>query len=129
MKEGAIHMEEILKEILHGMNDIKSQLSEIDQSVKILEKKMDRIEKLNSIEHRVEVNQIDITDIKELVEKMDSFQREHMKDFFDFLKGTSIKIFNEELNQINHRLNAQLKKIAKNEEAIMMMEEKHNRVG
>jgi len=122
-------MEEILKEILHGMNDIKSQLSEIDQSVKILEKKMDRIEKLNSIEHRVEVNQIDITDIKELVENMDSFQREHMKDFFDFLKGTSIKIFNEELNQINQRLNAQLKKIAKNEEAIMMMEEKHNRVG
>jgi len=122
-------MEEILKEILHGMNDIKSQLSEIDQTVKILEKKMDRIEKLNSIEHRVEVNQIDITDIKELVENMDSFQREHMKDFFDFLKGTSIKIFNEELNQINQRLNAQLKKIAKNEEAIMMMEEKHNRVG
>ncbi|MBS4189373.1 hypothetical protein KHA94_03955 [Bacillus sp. FJAT-49705] len=121
-------MEEILTKILDAINDIKIQVAEINQNIKILERRLDRLEKVDSIEHRVEVSQIDLTDIKEIVEKVDSYQRNELKDFFEFLKGTSIKIFNEELHVINQRLDAQLTKIAKNEEAILMLNGKNNKV-
>ncbi|QED47672.1 hypothetical protein [Cytobacillus dafuensis] len=121
-------MEEILTKILEGINDIKIQVDEINQNIKILERRLDRLEKVDSIEHRVEVNQIDLTDIKEIVEKVESYQRHELNDFFQFLKGTSIKIFNEELHVINQRLDAQLTKIAKNEEAILMLGGKNNKV-
>ncbi|MBU8878697.1 hypothetical protein BGM26_06800 [Bacillus sp. FJAT-29790] len=122
-------MEEILKQILEGMHDIKNQVAKIDQNIQTLEHRLARLEKMDSIEHRVEVNQIDLTDIKEIVEKMDTFQRGELMDFFQVLKGTSIKkLFHEELHQINQRLDAQLTKIAKNEEAILMIEGKNHKV-
>ena len=121
-------MEEILKQILQEMNDIKSQLSDIGHDIQGIEKRLDKLEKLDSIEHRVEVNQIDLTDIKEILDRMESYQKEELNDFFHFLKGTSVKIFHEELDVINQRLDAHLTKIAKNEEAIMMISGKNNQV-
>lgn len=121
-------MEEILNKILQEMNDIKSHLSTIGQDIESIEKRLDKLERLDSIEHRVEVNQIDLTDIKEIVDRMESYQKDELNDFFHFLKGTSVKIFNEELVVINQRLDAHLTKIAKNEEAIMMIAGKNNQV-
>ncbi|MFE8695008.1 hypothetical protein ACFYKT_01400 [Cytobacillus sp. FJAT-53684] len=122
-------MEEILKQILAGMNDMKQEISEIGKNMKTLELRLDRLGKMDSIEHRVEVNQIDLTDIKEILEKMDSFQTDVLKDFFQMFKGSTLnKVFQEEISQINHRLDAQLTKIAKNEEAILMIEGKNNKV-
>ncbi|WNS77295.1 hypothetical protein RRV45_10005 [Bacillus sp. DTU_2020_1000418_1_SI_GHA_SEK_038] len=118
-------MEEILTKILHGMNDIRDQVAEISDNIKSLERRLDRLEKVDSIEHRIEVNQIDLSDIKDIVSKMESYQKEELNDFFQYLKGASIKIFSEELLCINQRLDAQLTKIAKNEEAILMMKEKN----
>ncbi|WP_026582352.1 hypothetical protein [Bacillus sp. J33] len=118
-------MEELLKQVLEINNDIKNQLIQIDKNVKMLEHRLNRLEKVDSIEHRVMVNQIDLTDIKEIVEKMDSFQREEMKDFLEIIKETALKqMICEEIHQIHLRLDAQLTKIAKNEEAILMMEGK-----
>lgn len=118
-------MEELLKQVLEISKDIKNQLIQIDKNVKILEHRLNRLEKVDSIEHRVTVNQIDLTDIKEIVEKMDSFQREEMKDFLEIMKETALKqMIYEEIHQIHLRLDAQLTKIAKNEEAILMMEGK-----
>ncbi|WP_313802388.1 hypothetical protein [Cytobacillus sp.] len=122
-------MEEILKQILAGMNEMKQEIADIGKNIKTVEHRLDRLEKMDSIEHRVEVNQIDLTDIKEILEKMDSFQTDVLKDFFQIFKGNSFnKILHEELNLINQRLDAQLTKIAKNEEAILMIEGKHNKV-
>lgn len=121
-------MEEILQKILEEMNEIKNHVAKTSQNIQVLESRLDKLEKLDSIEHRVSVNQIDLSDIKDIIEKMDSNQREELNDFFLFLKGTSIKIFNEELHQINQRLDAQLTKIAKNEEAIMLIDGKGNKV-
>lgn len=118
-------MEEILTKILQGMNDIKSQVEGINENIKSLERRLDRLEKVDSIEHRIEVNQIDLSDIKEIVEKVQSYQKEELNDLVQLLKGTSVKIFNEELHFINQRLDAQLTKIAKNEEAILMLEGKN----
>ncbi|CAM3681829.1 hypothetical protein [Cytobacillus oceanisediminis] len=118
-------MEELLKQLLESNKEIKNQLIQIDKNVKILEHRLDRLEKVDSIEHRVMVNQIDLTDIKEIVEKMDSFQREEMKDFLEIIKETTLKqMLSEEITQIHQRLDAQLTKIAKNEEAILMIEGK-----
>jgi hypothetical protein len=118
-------MEELLKQLLESNIEIKNQLIKIDKNVKILEHRLDRLEKVDSIEHRVMVNQIDLTDIKEIVEKMDSFQREEMKDFLEIIKETTLKqMLTEEITQIHQRLDAQLTKIGKNEEAILMMEGK-----
>lgn len=122
-------MEEILKQILSGMNEMKNEIAEIGKNIKTVEHRLDRLEKMDSIEHRVEVNQIDLTDIKEILEKMDSFQTDVLKDFFQIFKGNSFnKVLQEELNLINQRLDAQLTKIAKNEEAILMIEGKNNKV-
>ncbi|WP_102275707.1 hypothetical protein [Cytobacillus massiliigabonensis] len=122
-------MEEILKQILSGMNEMKQEIAEIGKNIKTVEHRLDRLEKMDSIEHRVEVNQIDLTDIKEILEKMDSFQTDVLKDFFQIFKGNSFnKVLQEELGLINQRLDAQLTKIAKNEEAILMIEGKNNKV-
>lgn len=122
-------MEEILKQILAGMNEMKQEIAEIGKNIKTVEHRLDRLEKMDSIEHRVEVNQIDLTDIKEILEKMDSFQTDVLKDFFQIFKGSSFnKVLQEELSVINQRLDAQLTKIAKNEEAILMIEGKSNKV-
>ncbi|GLB60843.1 hypothetical protein [Cytobacillus sp. NCCP-133] len=118
-------MEELLKQLLESSKDIKNQLIQIDKNVKTLEHRLDRLEKVDSIEHRVMVNQIDLTDIKEIVEKLDSFQREEMKDFLEIMKETALKqMLSEEIHQIHQRHDAQLTKIANNEEAILMMEGK-----
>ena len=76
------------------------------------------MEKVDSIEHRVSVNQIDLSDIKEIVEKIEKFQKEeilpmtmHMNDIH----------YAEEFLKINNRLDCHLAKIAKNEENILML--------
>ncbi|MFO1444921.1 hypothetical protein KDN24_17290 [Bacillus sp. Bva_UNVM-123] len=121
-------MEEILKKILDDMNDLKSHLVDIGQNIKGIENRLEKLEKLDSIEHRVEVNQIDLSDIKEIVDRMEIYQKEEFHDFFQFLKGTSLKVFSEELLVINQRLDAHLTKIARNEEALMMITGKNNQV-
>lgn len=121
-------MEEILKKILDDMNDLKSHLVDIGQNIKGIETRLEKLEKLDSIEHRVEVNQIDLSDIKEIVDRMEIYQKEEFHDFFQFLKGTSLKVFSEELLVINQRLDAHLTKIARNEEALMMITGKNNQV-
>ena len=121
-------MEEILQKILQEMRDIKKLVLDMEKKYEGLENRLEKLEKLDSIEHRVEVNQIDLTDIKEYIDRLESYQKEEFHDLFEFLKGTTVKIFSEELLTINQRLDAQLTKIAKNEEAILMLNGKSNHV-
>ncbi len=121
-------MEEILQKILQEMQDIKKLVLDMEKKYEGLENRLEKLEKLDSIEHRVEVNQIDLTDIKEYIDRLESYQKEEFHDLFEFLKGTTVKIFSEELLTINQRLDAQLTKIAKNEEAVLMLNGKSNHV-
>jgi len=121
-------MEEMLQKILQEMHEIKKHVVEMGGKIEGLENRLEKLEKLDSIEHRVEVNQIDLSDIKEYIDRMDSYQKEEFHDLFQFLKGTTVKIFSEELLTINQRLDAHLTKIAKNEEAILMIGGKNNQV-
>lgn len=114
-------MEELLKQLLISVNEIGNNVNRIDESIHHLEQRLARLEKMDSIEHRVTVNQIDLTDIKEVLEKMDAFQKEGIESIVK-LVNTNIKSIklDEEINNIHNRLDAQLTKIAQNEEAILM---------
>lgn len=112
-------MEELLKQLLDSVNDIKENVLKIDNKIHHLEQRLERLEKVDSIEHRVAVNQIDLSDIKEIVEKVETFQREEV---LEFIKNHRSELqINHEINQINKRLDAHLTKLAHNEEAILMI--------
>jgi hypothetical protein len=118
-------MEEILKQLLDGMNEIKQEVKAIDHSIGHLDQRLARLEKMDSIEHYVSVNQIDITDIKEIVEKIRTFQREELCEVSEFIKNNMKGLrLKEEIHLLHNRLDAQLMKIAQNEEALLILTKK-----
>jgi GDP-D-mannose dehydratase len=111
---GETPMEELLKQLIENVKGIKENVEQIDRSIHNMDKRLSRLEKMDSIEHRVSVNQIDLTDIKEIVEKIETFQREIVLP----MAQEKDKV---DLTFINRRMDAQLTKIAQNEEAILMI--------
>jgi hypothetical protein len=115
-------VEKLLTDILNKINTIDEKINIMDEDLKIYGHRLERLEKMDSIEHRVTVNQIDLTDIKEIVEKVADFQRAELMDLShivnNYLNNAPLK---EELNLIHKRLDVQLNKIAKNEEAILIV--------
>lgn len=115
-------MEKLLSDILNKVNSIDEKLCNMDKDLKHYGERLERLEKMDTIEHRVTVNQIDITDIKGIVEKVADFQREELMELSrlvnNFLKNSPVR---EELNHIHNRLDVQLHKIAQNEEAILIV--------
>ncbi|AZU64890.1 hypothetical protein CHR53_07660 [Neobacillus mesonae] len=70
-----------------------------------IEKRLSRLEKVDSIEHRVTVNQIDLSDIKDSLHRMEETQK-------------------NDIQHINRRLDSHLVKIAKAEEEILIFKNK-----
>jgi DNA repair ATPase RecN len=114
-------MEEILKELVRSVNGLHDKINNINDALQQCEKRLFQLEKMDSIEHRVTVNQIDLTDIKEIVETVANFQREELLDLSQQMKTHMKSIpFRDELNLVHKRLDFQLNKISKNEEAILI---------
>ncbi|WP_138419647.1 hypothetical protein [Aquibacillus sediminis] len=105
----------------HPQNDILQKLEEMNHKLDQIESRLARLEIVDSIEHRVTVNQIDITDIKELLEKNGNT----IKLDYDALVGEVTKQLDRTLtnqfHQFHRRLDSQLLKIAKAEEDILML--------
>jgi hypothetical protein len=60
--------------LTENVNDIKSLIHTFNETLENIEKRLARLEKMDSIEHRVAVNQIDLSDIKESLQRIeDSF--------------------------------------------------------
>ncbi|MEH7109881.1 MULTISPECIES: hypothetical protein [Bacillaceae] len=95
-------MEKAFEKLTENVNDIKSLIHTFNETLENIEKRLSRLEKVDSIEHRVAVNQIDLSDIKEALERIEGAQ-------------------NGEILQINRRLDTHLVKIAKAEEEILML--------
>lgn len=115
-------MEELLKEILESLDTLHEKANRLDDAMQHYGQRLDRLEKMDSIEHRVEVNQIDLSDIKEIVEKVAEFQKEETQELSQFFKShLNHAFFQEELNLIHKRLDLHLSKIAMNEEALLML--------
>jgi hypothetical protein len=73
---------------------------------------------MDSIEHRVEVNQIDLSDIKESLQRIEDVQSTVVKNLKD-KSGNG-----EDIQHINRRLDSHLIKLAKAEEEIIILKNK-----
>ena len=89
----------------NNIDDIKSLFHTLNKTLESIEKRLTRLEKMDSIEHRVEVNQIDLSDIKESLQRIE-------------------ETHNGEIQHINRRLDSHLIKIAKVEEEILIFKSK-----
>ncbi|MBT2653750.1 hypothetical protein J7E81_00630 [Bacillus sp. ISL-18] len=81
--------------------DLKRLIQTFNTTLETIEKRLSRLEKMDSIEHRVEVNQIDLSDIKDSLQRIEESH-------------------NNELQHVNRRLDSHLVKIAKLEEELII---------
>jgi chromosome segregation ATPase len=98
-------MEQKLEKLSENLDDMKSLIQKFNETLASIEHRLARLEKVDSIEHRVAVNQIDLSDIKESLERIEEKQ-------------------GSELLHVNRRLDSHLVKIAKAEEEIIMLKTK-----
>jgi len=114
-------MEKGLEKLLTSMDELHQKLENINETLQQFELRLSHLEKMDSIEHRVSVNQIDLTDIKEIVEKVADFQREELLGLSHYVKkNLQANQYQDELKLIHKRLDYQLNKISKTEEAVLI---------
>ncbi|MED4206018.1 hypothetical protein [Neobacillus mesonae] len=98
-------MEHEFTRLSDNVNDIKTLIKVFNETLDNIEKRLSRLEKVDSIEHRVTVNQIDLSDIKDSLHRMEETQK-------------------NDIQHINRRLDSHLVKIAKAEEEILIFKNK-----
>lgn len=103
--EGVFEMEKELEKLTENITDIKSLIHTFNTTLENIEKRLSRLEKMDSIEHRVEVNQIDLSDIKDSLQRIEDTQ-------------------SKEIQHINRRLDSHLVKIAKAEEDLIILKDR-----
>ncbi|MDP4105761.1 MAG: hypothetical protein Q8935_12510 [Bacillota bacterium] len=113
-------MEQKLENLTDNVNDIKNLIHTFNKTLEKIENRLARLEKVDSIEHRVAVNQIDLSDIKEALDRIEGVQSSIVKEIQQVKsQGTS-----QDIHQINRRLDSHLVKLAKAEEEIIMLKTK-----
>lgn len=98
-------MEKDFEKLTENVMDIKSLINTFNATLENIERRLSRLEKMDSIEHRVEVNQIDLSDIKESLQRIEDKQ-------------------SGDIQHINRRLDSHLVKIAKAEEDLIILKTK-----
>ncbi|OLS33608.1 hypothetical protein [Bacillus sp. MRMR6] len=111
-------MEQKLQELTETVNDIKSIIHTFGKTLEAIEKRLSRLEQMDSIEHRVEVNQIDLSDIKDSLQRIEEVQSNVIKEMGK--KQAS----QQDFQYINRRLDSHLVKLAKAEEEIIILKNK-----
>lgn len=92
-------MEKTIQDVFFFLEDLKKELND---KLNQIESRLARLEKMDSIEHRVAVNQIDLTDIKEMLEQIENQQE-------------------SAASHMQRRLDLHLLKIAKTEEELALL--------
>jgi predicted nucleic acid-binding Zn-ribbon protein len=113
-------MEQKLEKLTDNVKDIKYLIHTFNKTLENIESRLARLEKVDSIEHRVAVNQIDLSDIKEALDRIEGVQTTIVQDLQQ-VKGQGN---NHDIQQINRRLDSHLVKLAKAEEEIIMLKSK-----
>jgi predicted nucleic acid-binding Zn-ribbon protein len=113
-------MEQKLEKLEDNVNDIKNLIQTFNRTLDSIENRLARLEKMDSIEHRVAVNQIDLSDIKEALDRIEGVQFSIAEEIQE-IKGQGNS---GEIHQINRRLDSHLVKLAKAEEEIIMLKSK-----
>jgi hypothetical protein len=120
MSKGVLKMDEKLEKLSDNVNDIKNLIHTFNRTLENIEHRLDRLEKVDSIEHRVAVNQIDLSDIKETLVRIEGVQSTIEKE----VQAINQQENKEEIKYINRRLDSHLVKLAKAEEEIIMLKTK-----
>lgn len=113
-------MEKKLENLTDNVNDIKNLIHTFNKTLENIENRLARLEKVDSIEHRIAVNQIDLSDIKEALDRIEGVQSTIVQEIQQ-VKGVGN---NQEIQHINRRLDSHLVKLAKAEEEIIMLKSK-----
>jgi chromosome segregation ATPase len=108
-------MEHKLDKLTENISDIKTLIDTFNKTLENIEHRLSRLEQMDSIEHRVEVNQIDLSDIKESLQRIEEVQSTVVKE----VKNNSGN--GENIKHINRRLDSHLIKLAKAEEEIIIL--------
>ncbi|MEH6993373.1 hypothetical protein V7075_11730 [Neobacillus drentensis] len=111
-------MDQKLDKLTENINDIKILINSFHKTLEKIEHRLSRLEQMDSIEHRVEVNQIDLSDIKESIQRIEDVQGNVVKHLEKNLGN------GEEIKHINRRLDSHLIKLAKAEEEIIILRNK-----
>lgn len=106
-------MEQVINNILALLHEMNTNIM---AKLDTIESRLARLEKVDSIEHRVSVNQIDLSDIKEILEHI---QESH----FSNPNEEALTATNEYVSKINKRLDTHLHRIAKVEEELELLKE------
>jgi hypothetical protein len=114
-------MEQNLIQLTNAVNDIKKLVHSFHHMLEKIETRLDRLEKMDSIEHRVAVNQIDLSDIKESIERMEELQKKEIENMLKVINNLMEKEGNETIQYIHRRLDSHLIKLAKAEEEIIIL--------
>jgi chromosome segregation ATPase len=111
-------MEQKLDKLTENISDIKTLINTFNKTLENIEHRLSRLEQMDSIEHRVEVNQIDLSDIKESLQRIEDVQGNVVKQIEKNIGN------GEEIKHINRRLDSHLIKLAKAEEEIIILRNK-----
>jgi archaellum component FlaC len=114
-------MEKNINQISETVNDIKQLFHSFSASLENIEKRLARLEKMDSIEHRVAVNQIDLSDIKESLERIEARQTDEILKAVKEIREATGGAANEDIKYINRRLDSHLVKLAKAEEELLIL--------
>lgn len=118
--EALFSMENEMSNILKLLNDMNQN---INTKLATIESRVARLEKMDSIEHRVTVNQIDITDIKELLQKLEDNPTNNFAHIIEQAITRFESTYQTHLELLNRRLDSQLLKIARAEEEILILKQ------
>ncbi|WP_316571222.1 hypothetical protein [Neobacillus sp. YIM B06451] len=114
-----------MDENTNQLNEIKKMIDSFGTTLANIEKRLARLEKMDSIEHRVAVNQIDLSDIKESLQRIEERQTDEILKAVKEIKETAGVQARDEIRHINRRLDSHLVKLARAEEELIIL--KNNR--
>lgn len=116
-------MEKKLDQLIETLVEVKGKIDLLANKVETLETRLNGLGKVDSIEHRVTSNQIDITDIKEALERMEEIQSEKVETMLKEVVQSFSQKSSREISTIHKRLDSHLLKLGRVEEDILMLKE------
>ncbi len=119
-------MDKKLDQLIETLLDVKSQMDVLGTKVDQIEKRLNGLGKVDSIEHRVTSNQIDITDIKEALERMEELQNEKIESILKSVVESLDKKSTQNINKIQKRLDSHLLMMGRMEEDVLILKEEKN---